>query len=81
MLPEFVKDFEVVVVDDGSRDNTVEIVTRYSKNEPRVRLVRHEHNRGYGAAVTSGLRSARAAIWSCLRTPTDNSASSICPIS
>jgi hypothetical protein len=58
ILPEFVQRFEVVVVDDGSRDTTAELVSRYAEHEPRVRLVRHEQNRGYGAAVSTGLRAA-----------------------
>jgi hypothetical protein len=58
ILPEFVKDFEVVVVNDGSHDATAQLVAQYSVQEPRVRLINHEHNRGYGAAVTSGLRAA-----------------------
>ncbi len=58
MLPEFVQGFEVVVVDDGSRDATADLVTHYSERDPRVRLVRHDRNRGYGAAVTTGLRAA-----------------------
>jgi|GEM_PF-252048 len=57
ILPEFVDQFEVVVVDDGSSDATAEIVERFSRAEPRVRLVQHEHNLGYGGAVTSGLRA------------------------
>jgi hypothetical protein len=59
MLPRFVKDFEVVVVNDGSRDRTAEVVAAYSSREPRVRLVSHEHNRGYGAAITTALRAGR----------------------
>jgi Glycosyl transferase family 2 len=59
ILPEFVDRFEVVVVDDGSRDNTAAIVTEYASREPRVRLVQHASNKGYGAAVTTGLRAAR----------------------
>jgi glycosyltransferase involved in cell wall biosynthesis len=58
VLPHFVTDFEIVVVDDGSRDATADLVGRYSQMEPRVRLVRHERNRGYGAAVASALRAA-----------------------
>jgi hypothetical protein len=58
ILPQFVERFEIVVVDDGSKDDTAERVARYGQREPRVRLVRHEQNRGYGAAVTTALRAA-----------------------
>lgn len=59
ILPYFVEQFEVVVVDDGSHDATVDAVVRYAARDPHVVLVRHEHNRGYGAAVTTCLRAAR----------------------
>ncbi len=49
---------EVIVVDDGSRDRTADEVRKASEADPRVRLVQHPKNRGYGAAVTSGLRAA-----------------------
>jgi len=51
-------DWEVVVVDDGSRDETAAAVSAVGAREARVRLVRHERNRGYGAAVWTGLTSA-----------------------
>jgi len=59
ILPEFVERFEVVVVDDGSRDDTAAIVSRYAERDPHVRLVSHAQNQGYGAAVSTGLRSAQ----------------------
>lgn len=62
ILPAFVADFEVVVVDDGSRDRTGEIVGRRSELDIRVRLMSHSANRGYGAAVTTGLRAARGEL-------------------
>ena len=49
---------EVVVVDDGSRDATAERVACRGVADPRVRLVRHERNRGLGGAVRSGLAAA-----------------------
>jgi hypothetical protein len=58
ILPEFVERYEIVVVDDGSHDETADIVSRYAHQNPQVRLVVHAHNQGYGAAVTSGLRAA-----------------------
>jgi glycosyltransferase involved in cell wall biosynthesis len=52
-------DLEVVIVDDGSSDQTAAIVERMAAAEPRVRLIRHERNRGYGAALRSGFAGAR----------------------
>lgn len=64
VLPEFVEEFEIIVVDDGSADNTSAVVQRFAKNDDRVRLVRHEQNRGYGAAVATALRAAHGQ-WIC----------------
>jgi len=50
---------EIIVVDDGSSDATAARVREATATDPRVRLVQHPANRGYGAAVTSGLRAAR----------------------
>ncbi len=54
--PDFL---ELVLVDDGSRDRTVEKILEFSSNEPRIRLVRHGRNRGLGAGIRTGLQSAR----------------------
>jgi len=52
-------DLEVLVVDDGSADQTSAIVQRMTIADPRVRLIRHERNRGYGAALRTGFAAAR----------------------
>jgi len=52
---ELTEDFEVIVVDDGSADNTSEVVREYEQKYPQVRLVEHTVNQGYGAAVYDGL--------------------------
>ncbi|MCA9236509.1 MAG: glycosyltransferase [Planctomycetales bacterium] len=50
--------YEIIVVDDGSRDATAAIVESLAKDNPALRLVRHETNRGYGAALRSGFAAA-----------------------
>jgi glycosyltransferase involved in cell wall biosynthesis len=52
-------DFEVVVVDDGSKDQTGPLLDRLAAELPYLRVVHHEKNLGYGAALTTGFNSAR----------------------
>lgn len=49
---------EVVVVDDGSTDSTDEILTELAASEDRLKLVRHDLNRGKGQALISGWRAS-----------------------
>ena len=59
LAPRLARDFEIILVDDGSRDATGALAAERSRRDPRVRVVRHAVNRGYGAALRSGLREAR----------------------
>ena len=51
-------DFEIVIVDDGSQDESAQLLTAASQRDPRIRPVHHAANQGYGAALRSGLREA-----------------------
>jgi len=58
VLENLEPDYEIVVVDDGSKDDTANLVHRFAETHDRVRLVRHPVNQGYGAAVWTGLTSS-----------------------
>jgi dolichyl-phosphate beta-glucosyltransferase len=54
--------YEIVVVDDGSRDTTCDVVTGLMSRVANLRLVRQTPNRGKGAAVRAGMLAARGQI-------------------
>jgi glycosyltransferase involved in cell wall biosynthesis len=58
-LPSLAETFEVVIVDDGSRDATPRIADELAAADPRVRAVHHPRNLGYGAALRTGFGAAR----------------------
>src|SRR5438270_13581833 len=53
---------EVIVVDDASADNTWEALQQISKSDSRVRIFRHEKNKGKGAALQTGFAQVSAPI-------------------
>jgi len=57
-LVRMVEDFEIIVINDGSRDNTAGVVKSIATFEPRVKLYSHEKNQGYGGALATGFSKA-----------------------
>jgi len=51
--------YEVIIVNDGSTDNTAQVVEEAARLNPNVRVVHHSPNKGYGAALLSGINAAR----------------------
>lgn len=55
-IPPMVK--TVIVVDDASRDDTLAVAEGFAQLDPRLMIVRHEHNRGVGGAMVTGFQKA-----------------------
>ena len=57
-LANLTRDFEVIVVNDGSTDRTGTILSTVQKLDRRIRVLTHEYNQGYGAALADGFAAA-----------------------
>src|SRR5688572_2864455 len=59
VLRTLTNDYEVIVVDDGSSDGTPALLREIARTEPRVAVIHHAVNQGYGGALRSGFSAAR----------------------
>ncbi|MBV9119230.1 MAG: glycosyltransferase family 2 protein [Chloroflexi bacterium] len=59
VLERMTDDFEVIVVNDGSRDNSAEVLAELQRQHQYLRVITHDSNRGYGGALRSGFAAAR----------------------
>jgi glycosyltransferase involved in cell wall biosynthesis len=57
-LVKLVDDFEIIVVNDGSKDDSLQVLHALQHEVPELRVVNHEVNRGYGGALQSGFAAA-----------------------
>jgi glycosyltransferase involved in cell wall biosynthesis len=53
------RDFEILIVDDGSSDRTPAIAVELEQQYPEARLIRHPHNLGPGSAILTGIKNSR----------------------
>ncbi|OGM68621.1 hypothetical protein A2985_01200, partial [Candidatus Woesebacteria bacterium RIFCSPLOWO2_01_FULL_43_11] len=59
ILEETADEWEIIVVNDGSKDRTGEISESLGRQDPRIRVITHSPNRGYGASLKSGFYNSR----------------------
>lgn len=57
-------DFEVIIIDDGSPDRSGHLADQLAADHPQVLVIHHDTNRGYGAAIRTGL-AASTKTWIC----------------
>lgn len=53
------KNWEIIIIDDGSSDNTLTIAKKLARSNSRIKVVQNIKNGGYGAALKSGFKNAR----------------------
>jgi glycosyltransferase involved in cell wall biosynthesis len=59
VLNQTYKDFELIIVDDGSNDNTDEVVNKYIKKDNRIKYIKFEKNKGGNVARNAGINHSR----------------------
>jgi glycosyltransferase involved in cell wall biosynthesis len=58
-LRQITDDYEIIVVNDASTDSSASVLEALGREMPRLRVIEHEKNRGYGGALASGFRAAK----------------------
>jgi len=59
VLQQVASEYEIIIIDDGSDDKSKEILRMLKKRFPKLRIVTHQKNRGYGGPLRSGIANAK----------------------
>ncbi len=62
MKKNFAEDYEIIYIDDGSKDHSAALVKQYQQEDSRVRLISYAQNRGKGYAVRTGVLESQGDI-------------------
>lgn len=59
VLQEIAKEYEIIIVDDGSDNRSKEVLRFLTKRFPKLKIVTHQKNKGYGGAIKSGILASK----------------------
>lgn len=59
VLDKIADKWEILIVNDGSKDKTLEVAQKLAKKEARIRVINHQVNKGYGASLKSGFYNSK----------------------
>jgi glycosyltransferase involved in cell wall biosynthesis len=59
VLKKIAKKWEVIIINDGSKDKTLQVARKIGKEDARIRVISHKINKGYGEALKSGFYNAK----------------------
>lgn len=59
VAPKVADKWEIIIIDDGSSDNTLRIAKKLEENNTHIRTISHQPNRGYGAALKAGFTNSK----------------------